>query len=29
MAAVFVAKAKRRDHCPKRDESIDITLEPP
>jgi hypothetical protein len=29
MAAVFLANAWRRDHCPKRDESIDITLDPP
>jgi hypothetical protein len=29
MAAVFLAKAWRRDHSPKRDESIDITLDPP
>jgi hypothetical protein len=29
MAAVFLAKACRRDHSQKRDESIDITLDPP
>ncbi len=29
MAAVFLVKPQRRDHSPKRDESIDITLDPP
>ncbi len=29
MAAVFLANAKRHDHCPKQGKSIDITLDPP
>jgi hypothetical protein len=29
MAAVFLAKLKRRDHSPKRDEFIDVSLDPP
>ncbi len=29
MAAVFLVKPKQRDHSPNRDETIDITLDPP
>ena len=28
MAAVFLAKPERRDHSPKREESIDVLFDP-